>query len=69
MQELMTLDEVLEELGGTQGAAQLTGLHPNAVKNWRTYGHFPAKTYLVMIEELARRRKSAPRSLWGMLGA
>jgi hypothetical protein len=60
------VDHLVEELGGTCEVAQLMGVVPSAVSNWRRAGQFPARTYL----PLATRLKVAPPAyLWGMTRA
>jgi hypothetical protein len=61
-----TSGDVIDALGGTSAVADLTGSKPSAVSNWRTFGAFPPKTYLVLIEALAAAKHEAPASLWGM---
>lgn len=66
MVELATASEVMDALGGNVGVAALTGNTPGAVWNWRSFGRFPSKFYLVMTEALAEKGYQAPASLWGM---
>jgi hypothetical protein len=65
---LLTVDDVFAELGNAL-IMRLTGASSSAVSNWRADGRFPAKTYLVLANELKRRECAAPPELWGMLEA
>lgn len=65
-EELQTAGEVMDALGGNAGVAELTGSTSKAVSNWRSFGRFPAKFYLVMTAALAGKGMRAPAALWGM---
>ena len=64
--KLNTTGEVLDFLGGDKIVALMLKAKPKAVSNWRYFGYFPAHTYLAIKDELTRRRRSAPNSLWAM---
>lgn len=64
--ELETAAEVMDALGGNAAVADLTGSRATAVSNWRSFGKFPAKFYVLMTDELRRRGLRAPALLWGM---
>ena len=66
MDELHTTSDVINELGGLKAVAKLTGTNNKAAWNWRSFDSFPSNTYLVMIEALRERGKTAPASLWSM---
>jgi hypothetical protein len=66
MDELRTTVEVIEELGGNQKVADLTGSTNKAVWNWRGFETFPSNTYVAITEALQSRGKTAPPSLWAM---
>jgi hypothetical protein len=55
--------ELIKSIGGTRVVAKMFGLKPNAITYWRRCG-FPADTYLVLSEELAKIGKEADPSLW-----
>jgi hypothetical protein len=38
-----------------------------ATANWKSFGQFPARTFVVMTQALQRRGKHAPAALWGMV--
>lgn len=66
MAQYTSAGAVIDALGGTTAVAELTGSKLNTVSNWRAFGVFPPKTYLVLINELAAKGHEAPASLWGM---
>lgn len=64
---LDTVADVFVALGGNPGIEEITGSKPSTVSMWKTSASgFPANTYLVLIEALHKRNKTAPASLWGM---
>jgi transposase-like protein len=59
------VDRLIDELGGTCAVAQMLGVVPSAVSNWRRLGRFPSRTYV----QLATRLRSVPPAyLWNMNG-
>jgi hypothetical protein len=60
------VSDIIDLLGGNTSVAHLTSRSSNAVSNWRTFGKFPAQTFLLIKAELKRRGASAPDSLWAM---
>jgi hypothetical protein len=66
MQKLSTTDEVIDALGGNIPVAALTSATNKAVSNWRSYGTFPANTYVALTRALRAAKKTAPDSLWRM---
>lgn len=64
MDELSTVDSVIEAMGGTKAVAALFGRTDPAVSNWRKDGQFPPYTFDVIENELRKIGKTAPRSLW-----
>ena len=50
---LITVDEVIEALGGTAAAAALTGVSAPAVSNWRERGKIAPDKFLLVREALA----------------
>lgn len=64
-QHVETIADVFAALGGNHGVEEITGSKASTVSMWKT-GGFPANTYLVLIEALHKRNKTAPASLWGM---
>lgn len=65
MHELNSAEEVFNELG-LETISSLTGSKPKAALNWKYGNAFPPRTYLTLTEELKKRGKCAPASLWKM---
>ena len=63
---LTTAQEVIERLGGIKGVAEMTNSKYQRVWNWKSFGRFPARTYILMTNELRRRGYTAPTELWSM---
>jgi DNA-binding transcriptional regulator YdaS (Cro superfamily) len=67
MQELkarqIKVDAIIDRLGGTNAVAQMVGVVPAAVSNWRKRGKFPAHTYVQIGKAL---EITPPAYLWGM---
>lgn len=67
LENLATMAEVFAALGGNSGVEEITGNKPSTVSMWKkSKSGFPTNTYLVLIEALHKRNKTAPASLWGM---
>ncbi len=66
LESLDTAEQVFDALGGYLGIAEIVGCKPNAASNWKTFGSFPANTYIALTEALHARGKTAPASLWRM---
>ncbi len=65
VRKVNTASEVIDALGGNTAVAEITGVKPNAVGNWRVKG-LATNTYRILKEELKRRGLDAPDSLWRM---
>lgn len=65
METLETAAAVVEELGGPTKAAALVGRKVQSGVNWKRINRFPPRTFFVLTEELKKRGKTAPASLWG----
>lgn len=67
--QLQTVSEVIEILGGLAATARLVDRTYQAqhANNWQEAGRFPAKTYVVISNELKSRGYDAPLRLWGMV--
>lgn len=68
MKTLTSVDDVIDALGGnvamvSRGFAK----GPQHISMWRSTQRLPAKTYVIMLEELRSFGFTAPPSLWGML--
>ena len=69
MNELTNAKSVIDELGGLNAVAALTGRKYNAVWNWQSLGTFPPVTYQVLTEALNAKGKTAPIALWRMVSS
>jgi hypothetical protein len=61
---LGTVQAVVAVLGGTLEVARITGVRYGAAFNWLSQGYFPAWTYLLITNALARHRLVASPDLW-----
>lgn len=64
--DLQTAGDVIDALGGTAATARLTGRKDQHVSNWRASGKLPAKTFLILKQELKARGLAAPSKIWGI---
>ena len=55
MNTLTTVDEIVEALGGNQNVADLFGVLPTSVSNWKAFGGFPERLHLRLFQECQRR--------------
>ena len=62
----ITTVAVVDALGGTHAVVRLFKTSSRVVYNWRRNGKFPANTYVVLQQELKRRKLQAPDTLWAM---
>jgi hypothetical protein len=62
---LLTVDEVLDALGGDKAVGALFGYSTETATNWRRRGYMPPNTYVTIIARL-KPKFSAPASLWRM---
>lgn len=67
LRELTTAAEVFDALGGVGNVAALTGRKYGAAFNWKSFGKFPADTFVVMQGALEAAECAAPAALWGMV--
>jgi hypothetical protein len=59
-----TVAEIIDVLGGSGVVARMFECGESAVGNWRVQNQFPAHTYELITEELARLGYGAPKGLW-----
>lgn len=64
--EIATIDDVIDQLGGTSAVARLTGRPAQAVSNWRRRGKAPPEAYLIISRALSERGLSVPLHVLGM---
>lgn len=66
MQQINTVPEVIEALGGLKAVrADFHAKRASVVSNWIKAGAFPANRYASMLSALRVRGYDAPASLWG----
>jgi DNA-binding transcriptional regulator YdaS (Cro superfamily) len=67
---LETPRQVIEALGGRFAVARMMGLSGKTVSHWQTWmGYIPAKHYVVITNELAKRGLRASEEVWKMTEA
>jgi len=66
IRQLGTTGAVIDECGGTVATAAIIRRTKQHVSNYRRTGRFPPDTFLVLKDELKKRRCAAPSSLWGI---
>jgi hypothetical protein len=66
MNQLLTVADVIDALGGNEIAAETLDVAYNTICNWRMYNRFPTDTYLMIRDELKDRGLVAPDHLWPM---
>lgn len=64
--ELHSVSDVIQVLGGPSAVARLTGRSNSAPTNWKADGKFPPATFIRLSAELERLGCHASPSLWGM---
>jgi DNA-binding transcriptional regulator YdaS (Cro superfamily) len=64
---LQTVDDVIKALGETQKAADLLGVVPSAVSNWKARGKFPSDKFLAITAVLKDRGKRVSPVLFGFV--
>lgn len=69
MKHLSNVADVIRTLGGRQAVAELTGVSVKAVALWRWQNEFPAKTYVVLRDALAKHECSVEQSLFSFIGS
>lgn len=67
MTKLKTPSQVIDALGGTSKAAQIFGVLPSAVSNWRSLGFSKAVRFDVM-QECAKRGIDVAPSVYKQTG-
>ena len=64
MQKPGTASELIDALGGTHVVAELVGVGPPAVSNWRQQGYIPPRRYFAIAEAGERLGVVVPRELF-----
>jgi hypothetical protein len=65
LNELTTTRDIIAALDGNQAVAALTGRKTQHVTNWKKDG-FPADTFLILTDALAKLGYRASPKLWGI---
>jgi hypothetical protein len=65
-ERLRTATQVIDALGGNRPVADLLGVTPAAVSNWRHFGVFPAYTYVVLSEIIRSQDYVVSDRLWAV---
>lgn len=63
----MTVNDLIERLGGNASVANIAGVGSSAVSNWRRLGCLPPRLYLKIADACAREGFEAPRALFRAL--
>jgi hypothetical protein len=66
--ELKSAPAITEALGGDLAVAKLCKVSKNAANNWKNWGHFPARTYVLMMSALNRLGCWAAPTFWNQTG-
>lgn len=64
--DLLSVDDVVREVGGDGTATSLAGVVPHAVSMWRARGNLPPDTYVLFTAILAGKGLTADPALWRM---
>jgi hypothetical protein len=62
---LTTVEAVIERLGGPAHAAELAGVTPAAVSNWKARGRIPTEHYMRFSRALAEAGADADPAIFG----
>lgn len=62
---LKTVDALVEAVGGTSKAAEIGGVGPSAVSNWKSRGSIPSEKFMLFNSALDRIGLRADPSLFG----
>lgn len=65
MDDIRTLDDLIDALGGTAAAASKAGVSPPAVSNWRSRGRVPPEHFLRLSDEVGKLGRRLDPSLFG----
>lgn len=65
--KLVTVDDVVEAIGGTTAAAKLCRKSVQSISNARGANRLPSATFLLFQQALAVRGLEAPPDLWGII--
>lgn len=60
----MTVKQVIDKLGGNREVAELLGVTPPAVSNWKAFGRFPERLHFRLYKICQDRGIELPESLF-----
>ena len=63
---IRTVNGVIKHLGGPKGMAAILGVSNKAVSKWKERNRFPAETFLVIQEALAKSERRGHLDIWQM---
>ena len=61
---MMTASELIDALGGNTEVARIAGVGSSAVSNWRKFGCFPPRLFLVLSDAGHEKGIDVPRDLF-----
>lgn len=64
---LQSINDIYDALGGIAHVAAIAGASYNASANWKSFGRFPTRYYLVITQALSDRGYSAGPEFWNMI--
>ncbi len=66
IRKLQTAAQVIDVIGRTR-VMEITGKRSTHLWNWLDRGNFPSETFVVLNDELRKKRCRAPARLWRMI--
>lgn len=62
---LRSVDALIDAVGGTAKAAEIGGVGPSAVSNWKSRGSIPSEKFMLFSAEMDRLGLRADPALFG----
>lgn len=62
---LITVEAVIETLGGTFKAAEIAAVQPSAISNWKTRKRIPSDYFMLISQELDKRGAAVSPTIFG----
>jgi DNA-binding transcriptional regulator YdaS (Cro superfamily) len=62
---LISVEEVIDALGGTAAAADLLGMSRPAISTWKARGRIPSDNFMLISDELSKRSLQASPTVFG----
>lgn len=63
---IVSVEQLVDALGGTSAAAELMAVDKRVVSNWKARGRVPAEYFLSLIGALANLGEEADPAIFGM---